>query len=149
MSLGSPFPRPLCHIECPRDRRVSWTRRHEETDSDSDDPEAVLPSLKEMIKMCWIVEENSMVVCTEGALDQGRKGFAPIPRPSPDHTRYPFQLVVDLGPPFHEKHALFWGLTYLMHYMFFNHSSKRLPGSTIALINLSLVLTRVREQHNR
>ncbi len=41
----------------------------EEIDSGSDDPEVVPPSLKEMIKMCRILEENSMVVCTEGELE--------------------------------------------------------------------------------
>ncbi|KAG8781291.1 hypothetical protein FRC15_008897 [Serendipita sp. 397] len=41
-----------------------------EIDSDDDDgPEVVPPSLKEMINMCRIIEENSMVVCTEGALE--------------------------------------------------------------------------------
>ena len=39
----------------------------EEIDSD-DDPEVVPPPLKEVIKMCCILEEYSMVVCTEGAL---------------------------------------------------------------------------------
>ena len=38
----------------------------EEVDSD-DDPEVVLPPLKEVMKMSHILEENSMVVCTEGA----------------------------------------------------------------------------------
>ena len=33
-----------------------------------DDPEVRLPPLKEMMRMCQIIEENSMVVCTEGAL---------------------------------------------------------------------------------
>ena len=40
----------------------------EEIDS-GDEPEVVPPSLKEMIKMCRVIEENSMVVCTEGALE--------------------------------------------------------------------------------
>ena len=40
-----------------------------DSDSDSDDPEVVPPSLKEMIEACRILEENSLVVCTEGALD--------------------------------------------------------------------------------
>ena len=39
----------------------------EEIDS-GDDPEVVLLPLKEMIRMCQIIEENSMVICTEGAL---------------------------------------------------------------------------------
>jgi hypothetical protein len=34
-----------------------------------DDAEVVPLPLKEMIKMCRILEENSMVVCTEGALE--------------------------------------------------------------------------------
>ena len=40
----------------------------EEVESD-DEPEVVPPSLKEMIKTCQFIEENSMVVCTEGALE--------------------------------------------------------------------------------
>jgi hypothetical protein len=40
----------------------------EEIDSD-DEAEVVPLPLKEMIKMCRILEENSMVVCTEGALE--------------------------------------------------------------------------------
>ena len=39
----------------------------EEIDS-GDDPEVVPPPLKEIIRMCRIIEESSMVVCTEGAL---------------------------------------------------------------------------------
>jgi hypothetical protein len=42
----------------------------EEIDSD-DDPEVVPLPLKEMIKMCHTIEENSMAVCTEGALELG------------------------------------------------------------------------------
>jgi len=38
----------------------------EEIDSD-DEPEAVPPPLKEVIKMCCILEEHSMAVCTMGA----------------------------------------------------------------------------------
>ena len=38
----------------------------EEIDSD-DEPEVVPPPLKEVIKMCHILEEYSMTVCTEGA----------------------------------------------------------------------------------
>ena len=38
----------------------------EEIDSD-DEPEAVPPPLKEVIKMCRILEEHSMAVCTTGA----------------------------------------------------------------------------------
>ena len=38
----------------------------EEIDSD-DEPEVVPPPLKEVIKMCRILEEYSMVVCTKGA----------------------------------------------------------------------------------
>jgi hypothetical protein len=34
-----------------------------------DDAEVVPLPLKEMIKMCHIFEENSMVVCTEGELE--------------------------------------------------------------------------------
>ena len=43
----------------------------EEIDSDSasDDPEVVPPSLKEMIEACRILEENSLVVYTEGVLN--------------------------------------------------------------------------------
>ena len=37
----------------------------EEIDSD-DDPEVAPPPLKEVIKMCSILEEHSMVVCSEG-----------------------------------------------------------------------------------
>ena len=40
----------------------------EEIDSDDEDPKAAPPPLKEMI-MCWVIEENCMVVCTEGALE--------------------------------------------------------------------------------
>ena len=40
----------------------------EEIDS-GNQPEVVPPSLKEMIKMCCIIEENRMVVCTEGVLE--------------------------------------------------------------------------------
>ena len=36
---------------------------------DDDDPEVVLPSLKEMIKMCRIIEKNGVVVCAERALE--------------------------------------------------------------------------------
>jgi len=39
----------------------------EEIESD-EDPEVVPPPLKEVIKMCHILEEYSMVVCTDGAL---------------------------------------------------------------------------------
>ena len=39
----------------------------EEDDSDGDEPEVV--PLKEMIRMCWTIKENSLVVCTEGALE--------------------------------------------------------------------------------
>jgi len=42
-----------------------------DSDSDSDDddhPEAVPPSLKEMIDTCWVLEEGSLLVCTD-ALD--------------------------------------------------------------------------------
>ncbi len=39
----------------------------EEIDSD-DDPEVAPLPLKEVIKMCRILEEQSMVVCTDGAL---------------------------------------------------------------------------------
>ena len=42
----------------------------EEIDSDDDDdPEVVPPSLKEIIEACQILEENSLVVFTEGALE--------------------------------------------------------------------------------
>ena len=43
----------------------------EEIDSDSDDdePEVVPLSLKKMIEACRMVEENCMVVCTEGSLE--------------------------------------------------------------------------------
>ncbi len=41
----------------------------EEIDSDDEDPEAAPPPLKEMIIMCRVIEENCMVVCTEGALE--------------------------------------------------------------------------------
>ena len=41
----------------------------EEDDSDGDEPEVVPPPLKEMIRMCRTIEENSMVVCTDGALE--------------------------------------------------------------------------------
>ena len=42
----------------------------EEIDSDSDDvhPEVVPPSLKKMIDACWVLEEGSLLVCTD-ALD--------------------------------------------------------------------------------
>ncbi len=40
----------------------------EEIDSDDEDPKAAPPPLKEMIDMCWVME-NCMVVCTEGALE--------------------------------------------------------------------------------
>ena len=40
----------------------------EESDSD-DDPEVVPLPLKEIIKMYRTIKENSMVVCTEGALE--------------------------------------------------------------------------------
>ena len=38
-------------------------------DSDGDHTKVVPPYLKEMIKMCLIVEENGIVVRTEGALE--------------------------------------------------------------------------------
>ena len=41
----------------------------EEIDSDSDDPEVVLPSLEEMIKNIRFLEENAMLVCTEGSYE--------------------------------------------------------------------------------
>ena len=39
----------------------------EEIDSDSNDdqPEAVPPSLKEMIDACWVLEEGSLLICTD------------------------------------------------------------------------------------
>ena len=37
-------------------------------DDDDDDPEVVPPSLKEMIEACQMLEENSLLVCTD-ALD--------------------------------------------------------------------------------
>ena len=40
----------------------------EEIESD-DDPEMELPSLKEMIQICQVIEEKSMVLCTEGSLE--------------------------------------------------------------------------------
>ena len=41
----------------------------EEIDSDDEDPNVAPPSLKEMLDMCQIIQENSMVVCTEGSLE--------------------------------------------------------------------------------
>ena len=41
----------------------------EDSGSDDQDPEVTPPSLKEMMKMCQIIEEYSMVVCTDGALE--------------------------------------------------------------------------------
>jgi len=41
----------------------------EEIDSDDEDPEAAPPPLKDMIRMCRVIEESCMVVCTEGALE--------------------------------------------------------------------------------
>ena len=41
----------------------------EEINSDNEDPEGVPPSLKEMLDMCQIIKEHSMVVCTEGLLE--------------------------------------------------------------------------------
>ena len=41
----------------------------EESGSDDQDPEVTPPSLKEMMNMCQIIEEYSMVVCTDGALE--------------------------------------------------------------------------------
>ena len=40
----------------------------EKIDSDSD-PEVVPPSLKEVVEAYRILEENSLVICTEGALE--------------------------------------------------------------------------------
>ena len=40
-----------------------------DSDSDDDDPEVVPPSLKEMIEACRMLEENSLLVCTEDVLD--------------------------------------------------------------------------------
>ena len=40
-----------------------------DSDSDSDDPEVVPPSIKEMLEACRMLEEYSMVVCTEGSLE--------------------------------------------------------------------------------
>ena len=39
----------------------------EEIDSNSDDdqPEVVPPSLKEMIDTCWVLEEGSLLICTD------------------------------------------------------------------------------------
>ena len=39
-----------------------------DSDSDDDHPEAVPPSLKEMIDARWVLEEGSLLVCTD-ALD--------------------------------------------------------------------------------
>ena len=39
------------------------------SDSDDDEPEAVLPSLKEMIEVCRKLEGDCLLVCKEGALD--------------------------------------------------------------------------------
>jgi hypothetical protein len=39
------------------------------SDSDSDEPEVVLPSLKEMIEVCRKLEGDCLLVCKEGALD--------------------------------------------------------------------------------
>ena len=39
------------------------------SDSDDDEPEVVLPSLKEMIEVCRKLEGDSLLVCKEGALD--------------------------------------------------------------------------------
>ena len=41
----------------------------EDSGSDDQDPEVTPPSLKEMMKMCQIIEEYSMVVCTDGVLE--------------------------------------------------------------------------------
>jgi len=43
----------------------------EEIGSDSDDSssEMVLPSFKEMIDTCQLLEENSLALCPEGALE--------------------------------------------------------------------------------
>src|SRR5258706_11521588 len=39
------------------------------SDSDDDEPEVVPPSIKEMIETCRKLEEDCLLVCTEGALD--------------------------------------------------------------------------------
>ena len=41
----------------------------ESDDSCDDDPKVAPPSLKEMIEMCWTLEENCMMVCSDGTLD--------------------------------------------------------------------------------
>jgi len=53
-------------------------------DIDSDDePKAEPPSLKVMMEACRLLEENSVVVCTEGALEVVKSlRRYPIPRPS-------------------------------------------------------------------
>ena len=40
-----------------------------ESDSSGDDPEVMLPSLKEMIKGCRMFEDKSLLVCAEGAFE--------------------------------------------------------------------------------
>ena len=39
------------------------------SDSDDSGPKVVLPSFKEMIDTCWLLEENSLALCPEGALE--------------------------------------------------------------------------------
>ena len=38
-------------------------------DSNSDEPEVVRPSLKEMIEVCWKLEGDCLLVCKDSALD--------------------------------------------------------------------------------
>ena len=51
------------------------------SNSDDDEPEVVLPSLKEMIEVCRKLEGDCLLVCKEGALDYVARGCAPTPRP--------------------------------------------------------------------
>ena len=56
-------------VEVVQQEMASTSSEIEEIDSDDEDPKAVPPSLNEMIDMCWVLEDNSMVVCTEGVLE--------------------------------------------------------------------------------
>ena len=42
---------------------------NKELDSNGGDPEVIPPPLNNMIEMCQTIKENSMVVCTVGALE--------------------------------------------------------------------------------
>ena len=56
-------------VQCEMGLARGETEETEESGPDDQDLKVTPPSLKEMMKMCQIVEEYSMVVCTDRALE--------------------------------------------------------------------------------